>query len=35
MKKAGNTGYAVYAGKGIGGDWFSVSMMPANNVDAA
>jgi hypothetical protein len=34
-KKAGNTWYAVYIGKRMGGDWFSVRVMLANRVDAA
>jgi len=26
--------YAVYTGKGVSSDWFSVSVVPANTVDA-
>jgi hypothetical protein len=32
--KASNTWYAVYIGNILRGDWFSVSVMPANWVDA-
>jgi hypothetical protein len=27
--------YTVYMGKGVGGDWYSVSMMTANRVETA
>jgi len=32
--KASNTWYTIYIGKVLGGDWFSVSVMPAKKVDA-
>jgi hypothetical protein len=31
----GTLGYAVYIGKDVGGDWFSVNVVPANRVDEA
>jgi len=32
--KANKTWYTIYIGKVLGGDWFSVSVMPAKKVDA-
>jgi len=33
-KKAVNSWYVVYVGKDVGGDQFSLTVVPANRVDA-